>query len=176
MFLLWFDEEVLAGRCHKLVGLFGLRSEAEARIQQICGSLGEAFEFFDTFGWPRPNKIIPDNFEIEERRVDGTLDDWKDGQPDAWDYEAVLRECGVTVEWCRQVSSDGETFTEAPPDLCGWGLDWKHGFIRIGQTTEQIARKAAALFVSLWLRGVSASFCDKLMDGFITYLERQDVS
>jgi hypothetical protein len=34
--------------------------------------------------------------------------------------------------------------------------------------------KAAALFVSLWLRGVSASFADKLMDGFITYLERQE--
>ncbi len=46
--------------------------------------------------------------------------------------------------------------------------------IHIGRTTETIARKAAALFVLLWLRGVSASLADKLMDGFIIVLERQE--
>jgi len=102
------------------------------------------------------------------------LDDWVDGRPDAWDYEAVLRENEVTVEWCDQLTSDGITFTPAPSDLCGWGLCWKHGYIYIGQTTEIIARKAAAMFVSLWLRNVSATFADKLMDGFIVYLERQE--
>jgi hypothetical protein len=167
------------------------------------------------------------------------LDDRKDGHADAWDYEAVLRENNVSVEWCDKLTSDGVTFTEAPPDLCGWTFCWKHGSIHIGRTTEPIARKAAALFVSLWLRGVSASFwgpvgslergskappgifyrvrrevlgttppplllpvsiiatcsvarqrswgcdthwrffdaysfCDKLMDGFIVYLERQE--
>jgi hypothetical protein len=103
------------------------------------------------------------------------LDDWVDGHPDAWDYEAVLRDNEVLVEWCNQLTSDGETFTLAPPNLCGWGFYWKHGAIHIGQTlTPVIARKAAALFVSLWLRGVSASFCDKLMDGYIIFLERQE--
>ena len=53
-------------------------------------------------------------------------------------------------------------------------MAWKHGCMSIGQTTEVIARKAAAMFVSLWLRGVSASFADKLMDGYITFLERQE--
>jgi hypothetical protein len=99
------------------------------------------------------------------------LDDWVDNEPDAWDYERVLADNNVTIEWSHQLTSDGETFTEAPPDVCGWGFYWKHGAIHIGRTTEQIARKAAALFVSLWLRGVSASFCDKLMDGYIHHLE-----
>jgi len=83
--------------------------------------------------------------------LDPTLDDWN------WDYETILRENEVTVD--------------CPDD---WGFYWKHGCIHIGQTTEIIARKAAALFVSLWLRNVSASFCGKLMDGFICLLERQE--
>lgn len=104
------------------------------------------------------------------------LDDWVDGKPDGWDYEAVLRDNKIIVEWSHQLTSDGVTFTEAPPNLCGWGFYWKHGTIYIGQTTETNARKAAALFVSLWLRGVSASFCDKLMETFIVYLERQEAT
>lgn len=79
------------------------------------------------------------------------LDDW------TWDYEAILRENEVTVDYHDD-----------------WGFYWKHGSIEIGPTTEIIARKAAALFVSLWLRNISASFCDKLMDGFICFLERQE--
>lgn len=102
------------------------------------------------------------------------LDDWVDGHPDAWDYEKVLADNNVTIEWCDKVTADGVTFEQAPSDLCGWGFYWVHGAIHIGRTTETIARKAAALFVSLWQRRVSASFCDKLMDGFIVFLERQE--
>jgi len=110
------------------------------------------------------------------RKFIPALDDWVDGNPDAWDYETILRDNNVTVEWddYDKPTSDGVTFEPAPPDLCGWGFYWVHGAIHIGQTSEQIARKAAALFVSLWLRGVSASFCDKLMDGYICFLERQE--
>jgi hypothetical protein len=101
------------------------------------------------------------------------LDDWVEGEPDAWDYEAVLRDNNVTVEWSDTVvDGDGKEYHE--PEFAGWGLGWKNGGVFIGQTTEQIARKAAALFVSLWLRSVSASFADKLMDGFICFLERQE--
>jgi len=101
------------------------------------------------------------------------LDDWVDGHPDAWDYEAVLAKNNVVVEWCDQMTSDGVTFKRMPPDLCGWGFRWPHGFITLGQCSETIARKAAALFVSLWQRGVSACFCDKIMDGYVMYLEHQ---
>lgn len=100
------------------------------------------------------------------------LDDWTDGKP-GWDYEAVLRDNSVTVVWCDTlVDGDGGEYP-CPPDLCGWSLGWANGTIHIGQTTEVIAREGAALFVSLWLRGVSASFCDKLMDGYISHLELQ---
>ena len=101
------------------------------------------------------------------------LDDWTDGKP-GWDYEKVLTDNDVCVEWCDKITSDGQTFEQAPPNLCGWGFSWVHGSIHIGCTTEAIAREAAALFVSVWLRGVSASFCDKLMGGYIEFLERQE--
>ena len=98
------------------------------------------------------------------------LDDWKDGHPDAWDYDAVLKENGVNVEWCDELI-DGNGNKHRAGDLAGWGFSWKHGAIHIGRTTDAIARKASALFVSLWLRGVSASFCDKIMSGMIWFWE-----
>jgi ribosomal protein L37E len=101
------------------------------------------------------------------------LDDWVNGQPDAWTYEDVLRENNVTVEWCDTLV-DGNGNKTPAGDMASWSMAWKHGCMDIGPTTETIARKAAALFVALWLRGVSASFADKLADGFICYLERQE--
>lgn len=89
------------------------------------------------------------------------LDDWVDGDPDAWDYDAVLRNYDVKVE-------------RAVPVDHGYSLCWKHGTMGIGTGEETHARKAAALFVELWLRGVSASFADKLMDGFLFYTEFQE--
>ena len=131
-----------------------------------CGEVeGRLAKYLDSpRGWDFVQNLIP------------KLDDWADGHPDAWDYEAILTANEVIVEWSHQLTSDGVTFTEAPPNLCGYGFYWKHGSIHIGQTTETIARKAAALFVSLWLRGVSASFCDKLTDGYICYLEHQEAT
>jgi hypothetical protein len=88
------------------------------------------------------------------------IDDWVDGQPDSWDYEAVLSECEVTVE--------------ALENFDGYELCWCQGFMHIPTINETHARKAAALFVVLWLRGFSASFADKLMDGFLYFLESQE--
>lgn len=101
------------------------------------------------------------------------MDDWVDGHPDAWDYETVLAENEVKVEWCAALV-DSEGNVRKNDCFSGWSLSWREGFIGIGDTTEEIAKKAGALFISLWLRGVSASFADKLMDGFIVYLERQE--
>ena len=101
------------------------------------------------------------------------LDDWNDGHPDAWDYEALLKENGVTVEWCDTLVN-GNGNEHRAGEFAGWGFSWKHGAIHIGRTTEIIARRAAALFVSLWLRSVSASFCDQIMSGMIWYWELQE--
>jgi hypothetical protein len=101
------------------------------------------------------------------------LDDWVDGHPDARDYDTVLREKEVIVEWCDTLV-DGNGNEHRAGEFAGWGFYWKHGAIHIGQCSEQIARKAAALFVSLWLRGVSASFCDKIMSGMIWFWGLQE--
>lgn len=85
------------------------------------------------------------------------LDDWVDNVPDAWDYEAVLSEHSVTVEKLDR----------------GHQLCWEQGFMHIATDSEIHAHKAAALFIELWLRGVSASFADKLIDGYLFHLEIQ---
>jgi len=96
------------------------------------------------------------------------LDDWVNGKPDAWDYEAVLREHDVLVIWAVEWDDDVDS------SFSGWSFSWKHGTMFIGKASEVHAKKAAALFVSLWLLGVSASFADKLMNGYIMYLELQE--
>ena len=144
----------------------------------------------ETCGTPTPftgTRRCNNCWEVERRLPDYTkspkawdfmrqhipkLDDWAGGKPDAWDFEAVLKENGVVVEWCDTLV-DGNGNEHRACESAGWGFHWKHGAIHIGQTTEIIARKAAALFVSVWLRGVSASFSDKIMSGMILFWESQ---
>jgi hypothetical protein len=90
----------------------------------------------------------------------GRLDDWVDGVPDSWDYEGVLASNEVNVERL-----------EGRHGIRGFQLCWRKGFMHVPTDNEEHARKAAALFVELYLRGVSASFADKIMDGFLFYLE-----
>jgi hypothetical protein len=84
-----------------------------------------------------------------------TLDDW------TWNPDNILLEHEVTVEYYNDSAGDA-----------GWTLSWKHGCMLIGQVEKSIAREAAALFISLWNRDISASFADKLMQGYILYLLR----
>ena len=79
----------------------------------------------------------------------------------------------MVVEWCDTLV-DGNGNEHRAGEFAGWGFCWEHGAIHIGRTTEIIARKAAALFVSLWLRGVSASFCDKINSGMVWFWELQE--
>jgi len=65
--------------------------------------------------------------------------DWVDGQPDAWDFDAVLRENEVIVERCDTLV-DGNGNEHRAGEFAGWGFYWKHGAIHIGQCSEQIAR------------------------------------
>ena len=168
VYLLHYDEITRPGRCQKIVAVYSHKDTAHGAVMEICSTPENKRAFFDGFGHPQPEDIRPANFWVEEfalKRGKAMLDDWRDANgkyiPD-WDYEAVLTENGVTVEWGHEMVDGEGTVSECPPDLCGWGFSWKHGAIHIGQTTEKIARKASALFVSLWTLGVSASFCDKL--------------
>lgn len=122
------------------------------------------------------DRIVTPDPVGESSQPSPLLDDWVDGHPDAWDYNAVLRDNSVLIEYCDTLT-DGWGCKSPAGVWAGWSFSWKHGVMFIGQVlNETIARKAAALFVSLWLRGVSASFADKLMDGFITSLERQETT
>lgn len=88
------------------------------------------------------------------RSLPHVLDDWVDGHPDAWDYVAVLFDHGAHMSF----------------DLTyGWSMSWEHGTIGVGlpRAEYELARKGAAVFIEMWLRGVSASFAVKLMEGFI---------
>jgi len=76
-----------------------------------------------------------------------------------WDYEAVLRANEATVE------KDGDYW---------WTLGWRHGSMGINADDEVIARKSAAMFIELWLRGLTASFADNVAHGYAMWLELQN--
>lgn len=100
-----------------------------------------------------------------ERQI--KLDDWVDGHPDTWDYEAVLREHDVDVgQESRDETGNDYYFGD-------YWFSWKHGTGTLRTTDRIIARKCAALYVSLWLLGVSASFANKLQQGYTLYLQMQ---
>ncbi len=82
------------------------------------------------------------------------IDNWPE-----WDYEAVLRENEVEVVWHRDY---------------WYSMGWRHGSMGINADDETIARKSAAIFVSLWLRGFSCSFADNISHGFAMWLELQN--
>ena len=82
------------------------------------------------------------------------LDNWPE-----WDYEAVLKKHEITVEQGRKY---------------WWPMSWRHGSIGLNTDDEVIARKCAALFAELFLRGVTCSFADNLAHGFAMWLELQN--
>lgn len=76
-------------------------------------------------------------------------------------FEQVLHDNEVTVEWHdKVVDSEG---VERPSAIPGWSLSWKRGVIYIGPCPEHKAREAAALFVHLWLNGISAQMASQLI-------------
>lgn len=87
------------------------------------------------------------------------LDDWVGNKADAWDYDIVLRDNSVDM------FLDDDNY---------WAMSWKQGTMGFGIKSEIHARKAAALFVSLYLRSISASFASKLVTGYLMYLELQE--
>lgn len=89
-----------------------------------------------------------------------------------WDSEEVLRDNNVTVEWSDVVvNGDG---VESPNPWGGeWSLCWDHGFMGLGvfgKQYEEIARIGAALFVTLWLKGVPTHIASRLVGDYV-YLE-----
>jgi len=89
-----------------------------------------------------------------------------------WDSEEVLKENDVTVEWGDEVV-DGYGNISKDPWGGSWSLCWKQGFIHLGtfgKGYEEIARVGAAIFVTLWLKGVPAHMADRFAGDYV-YLE-----
>jgi hypothetical protein len=79
--------------------------------------------------------------------------------------EKVLRENGAKVIWNDKVVDiiTDEVLSDPFP---GWNLVWKNGTIFIGNCSEHIAREVAAIFVHLWLNGISAQMADHLIQAY----------
>jgi len=81
---------------------------------------------------------------------------------DDFDYEPILEWANARVE---EYDNHG---------YHGFTLIWKHGFIDLEVPTEEKARKAAALFIYLWTRGVYASFAERCATAYVlTYTIRR---
>jgi hypothetical protein len=76
----------------------------------------------------------------------------------AFDFEKVLKENCVIVFQSKS----------------NWVFTWSHGKVLIGDTTTAIAKKAAAIFVTMWNLGFSIDMSSELMRGYVLYLEKID--
>lgn len=89
-----------------------------------------------------------------------------------WDSEKILVENNVKVVWCDELIN-GENEIHKDPFGGSWSLSWKHGVICLGwfgKEYEELARIGAALFVTLWLKGVPVYISERLAGDYI-YLE-----
>lgn len=82
---------------------------------------------------------------------------------DYFDYEPILEWAGAKVVW-EDTFVDGHGNKHVNPKLAHWVLLWRNGFIGFdgikNKEDEPKARMAAALFIYLWCKGVSASIAD----------------
>jgi hypothetical protein len=88
-----------------------------------------------------------------------------------WDYEAVLRKAGVTVEF--EQTRDILDYFRGTLSANSYKkpkatLYWKQESICIGCADFDDALRAAALYIELYQRGISPSLCKKLIHGYLT--------
>lgn len=137
------------------LGIFISRQAAEYERDRLLDDEAGFREKYHT-----TTTILADNFFFEEFKISDALDDWE------FNYNQILEENRVEVYYNDKF--EGERI----PEFAGWSLSWAYGCMFIGSgISEGAARQAAALFVSLWLRGVTASFGDKLMIGYLSQLK-----
>lgn len=85
------------------------------------------------------------------------------------DFEKILQWGNVEVKYNDKfVGSDGEVTSH--PELASWVMSWGHGVISfdsLDKDEEHLARKAAALFVYLWCKGVDAMYADRCAAAYV---------
>lgn len=90
-------------------------------------------------------------------------------QFDDFDSEPILKWGEASVEWCDEfVNGLGEK--KKIEEFEHWSLGWKHGVIGfdgLGKDDEVKARKAGALFIYLWTRGVSPDIAERCAVSYV---------
>lgn len=84
-------------------------------------------------------------------------------------YEEILKAAEATVEYSDEFVDGNDKVTHLP-EFGHWSLCWKHGFIgfdAIEKDNEVDAKKAAALFIYLWSKGVRASIADRAAEAYV---------
>ncbi len=79
-----------------------------------------------------------------------------------FDPQEILAQNNVEVTWWDSVVDD-YGIVKKEGAVKGWGLSWKHGAIYIGPCLKHKAIEGAAIFVLLWLKGVSAQMATQLI-------------
>jgi hypothetical protein len=78
-------------------------------------------------------------------------------------YENILEWAKADVQYA-DTFVDGRGNVKKNEKLAHWALHWDHGFIGFDSIQKRedkdIARMAAAMFVYLWTKGVSADLAD----------------
>lgn len=77
-----------------------------------------------------------------------------------FDANEILAKHDAEVTWWDTVVDNEGNESESP--IPGWGLSWKDGAIYIGPCKEVKAREAAAIFIILWKKDVSAQMAAHL--------------
>ena len=88
-------------------------------------------------------------------------------------YEEILKAADATVEYSDEFV-DGHNNVSHIPEFGHWSLMWKYGLIgfesmSIKKEDEIVARKAAALFIYLWNKGVAADIADRAAEAYVQY-------
>jgi len=77
---------------------------------------------------------------------------------DDHDFEKILEWGKATIENC-----DHPTTGESE----GYTLSWKNGFIHLDVDKEEQAKKAAALFIYFWTRGIHAAYAERAAVAYV---------
>jgi hypothetical protein len=84
---------------------------------------------------------------------------------DNWDYKAILCKHGAVIDFEEDmfIFERGNLSIRKEPLVT---LNWNHKSVCIGRMGFDGALRAAALYIELYNRGISASLCEKLMRGY----------
>lgn len=93
---------------------------------------------------------------------------------DDFDYEKILEWANAEVVW-DDTFVDGRGNKHVHPNMALWTLLWHKGFIGFDciqkREDEAVARKAAALFIYLWCKGVETGVASSCADLYARHIK-----